>query len=261
MGSRAGRRPAWRVAGMRMLRRLMSAARRAAAGPRYHIGLRSPDPFPPPCPPRIPPSSTTLWPPRRPPGEALTIAPGIAWLRMPLPFALDHINLWLLEDGDGLDAGRHAAIGDATTRALWERHFADDPARQARSSASIATHCHPDHLGNAAWLAERFGCRGDDDARRVPGRARDHSTSARRTARSTPARCSGCHGMAGGGRRRARGARQSLPARRARAPPRRSSACIDGDDVVVGGERWRVDRRATATRPSTRRCSRRRTTC
>jgi len=76
---------------------------------------------------------------------------------MPLPFALDHINLWILEDGDAVtlvDTG----YGNDETRALWERHFADT--LQARRIARVvATHCHPDHLGNAAWIAERFGCR------------------------------------------------------------------------------------------------------
>ncbi len=57
------------------------------------------------------------------PGEAIEIAPRILWLRMPLPFALDHINLWLLADDDGttlVDCG----FGDVATRALWERHLA-----------------------------------------------------------------------------------------------------------------------------------------
>ncbi len=52
------------------------------------------------------------------------MAPGIRWLRMPLPFALDHINLWLLEEDEDftlVDCG----YGDAPTRALWERHFAE----------------------------------------------------------------------------------------------------------------------------------------
>src|SRR5205814_10272192 len=58
-----------------------------------------------------------------PPGEVIEVAPGILWLRMPLPFALDHINLWLVRDGAGwtsVDCG----IGSDATRALWERHFA-----------------------------------------------------------------------------------------------------------------------------------------
>ncbi|MEO8305241.1 MAG: MBL fold metallo-hydrolase [Betaproteobacteria bacterium] len=88
------------------------------------------------------------------PGEAIEIAPRILWLRMPLPFALDHINLWLLVDDDGttlVDCG----FGDAATRALWERHFTTTlESRPIRRI--IATHYHPDHLGNGAWLSERF---------------------------------------------------------------------------------------------------------
>jgi glyoxylase-like metal-dependent hydrolase (beta-lactamase superfamily II) len=88
-------------------------------------------------------------------GETLAIAPRIRWLRMPLPFALDHINLWLLEDdGDGatlVDCG----YGDAATRDLWERHFATKLASRPIRRI-VATHSHPDHVGNAAWLARRF---------------------------------------------------------------------------------------------------------
>jgi glyoxylase-like metal-dependent hydrolase (beta-lactamase superfamily II) len=91
------------------------------------------------------------------PGVACAVAPGIRWLRMPLPFALDHINLWLLADGDDVtlvDTG----YADAATRELWERHFAQTLAAGSIARV-VATHCHPDHLGNAAWIAERFGCR------------------------------------------------------------------------------------------------------
>jgi glyoxylase-like metal-dependent hydrolase (beta-lactamase superfamily II) len=90
------------------------------------------------------------------PGAALQVAPGILWLRMPLPFALDHINLWLLAEDDGyalVDCG----YGDAATRALWERHF-ETTLRNRPLARIVATHCHPDHLGNATWLAGRFGC-------------------------------------------------------------------------------------------------------
>jgi glyoxylase-like metal-dependent hydrolase (beta-lactamase superfamily II) len=89
------------------------------------------------------------------PGEAVEIAPGLLWLRMPLPFALDHINLWLMAEPGGfalVDCG----YGDSTTRELWERHFAAGQGGRPILRI-IATHCHPDHVGNAAWLAARFG--------------------------------------------------------------------------------------------------------
>ncbi len=91
-----------------------------------------------------------------PPGGTSEVAPGVLWLRMPLPFALDHVNLWLIREGDGfalVDCG----YGDAVTRGHWATQFetslAGAPIRRI-----IATHCHPDHLGNAEWLAAHFGC-------------------------------------------------------------------------------------------------------
>jgi glyoxylase-like metal-dependent hydrolase (beta-lactamase superfamily II) len=89
------------------------------------------------------------------PGTAREVAPGVHWLRMPLPFALNHINLWLLEDEGGwtmVDTG----LGDAPTRALWECIFpgvlAGKPVRRV-----LVTHYHPDHTGNAGWLCARTG--------------------------------------------------------------------------------------------------------
>jgi len=91
-----------------------------------------------------------------PPGTTIDVAPGVKWLRMPLPFALDHINLWLLAANNGwtaIDCG----YGDTATRALWEHHFSDTLAGEPIGHV-IATHYHPDHLGNAAWLAARWSC-------------------------------------------------------------------------------------------------------
>jgi glyoxylase-like metal-dependent hydrolase (beta-lactamase superfamily II) len=88
------------------------------------------------------------------PGAALSLAPGIHWLRMPLPFALDHINLWLIEEGAGwtlVDTG----LGNRATRDLWKSSF--DTALAGRPIQRIVvTHYHPDHAGNASWLGERF---------------------------------------------------------------------------------------------------------
>jgi glyoxylase-like metal-dependent hydrolase (beta-lactamase superfamily II) len=90
------------------------------------------------------------------PGTTVEVAPGIRWLRMPLPFALDHINLWLLEDDGGwtiVDTG--FGRGDET-RNLWLKVFeatlGGRPVRRV-----IVTHFHPDHMGLAGWLCERFG--------------------------------------------------------------------------------------------------------
>ena len=91
------------------------------------------------------------------PGEVHDIAPGVRWLRMGLPFALDHINLWLLDDGEGwtiVDCG----ITNDATKAAWEQVFA--AALQGKPvTRVIATHMHPDHLGLAHWLTERWQCR------------------------------------------------------------------------------------------------------
>ncbi len=102
--------------------------------------------------------STLEFPFSAPPcgGATKEVAPGVLWLRMPLPFALDHINLWLLADGEGwtqVDTG----YGDGPTRALWHSHFATTLAARPITRV-IATHYHPDHLGNAAWLCQRFAC-------------------------------------------------------------------------------------------------------
>ena len=88
------------------------------------------------------------------PGGLREIVPGVHWLRMPLPMALDHINLYLLEDTDGwwiVDTG----IAIDPTQALWEKVFTDCLAGKP-VKAVVSTHYHPDHTGMAGWLCERF---------------------------------------------------------------------------------------------------------
>jgi len=93
------------------------------------------------------------------PGSTLEVAPGVRWLRMKLPFALDHINLWLLRDRDA--GGREGwtivdcGIDDAATRASWERVFADE-LQGLPVLRVLVTHMHPDHMGLAHWLCERW---------------------------------------------------------------------------------------------------------
>ena len=94
-------------------------------------------------------------------GTSLELAPGLRWLRLPLPFALDHINLWLLEDGEGrtiVDCG----IANDPSRNLWEQVFAAGAGQGAGSrdfhaTRVLVTHFHPDHAGLAHWLCQRFG--------------------------------------------------------------------------------------------------------
>jgi glyoxylase-like metal-dependent hydrolase (beta-lactamase superfamily II) len=89
------------------------------------------------------------------PGRAEAVAPGIWWLRMRLPFALNHINLWLLEDCGGwvvVDTG----YALAETREAWERIFAEHLAGRPITRI-IVTHFHPDHMGLASWLVDRWG--------------------------------------------------------------------------------------------------------
>jgi glyoxylase-like metal-dependent hydrolase (beta-lactamase superfamily II) len=89
------------------------------------------------------------------PGEAIEIRPGVLWARFPLPFRLDHVNVYLIEDGDGL-ALVDAGIDNPLSRAAWEALLAG-PLLGRRLTRVIATHFHPDHVGLAGWLCERFG--------------------------------------------------------------------------------------------------------
>lgn len=87
------------------------------------------------------------------PGATLEIAPGVHWIRMPLPFALDHINLWLLDEGDGwtiVDTGLNLDRIKQHWESVLATHCADKPVKRI-----LVTHCHPDHMGLADWLERK----------------------------------------------------------------------------------------------------------
>jgi glyoxylase-like metal-dependent hydrolase (beta-lactamase superfamily II) len=94
------------------------------------------------------------------------LADGIGWTRSPVPGSLNHINLWLLDD-DG-DPGSESGAGGiaivdtgldiAPAREAWDSLFAG-PLAGRTATRVLCTHYHPDHLGLAGWLTERFGVR------------------------------------------------------------------------------------------------------
>jgi glyoxylase-like metal-dependent hydrolase (beta-lactamase superfamily II) len=87
-------------------------------------------------------------------GEAIPVADGILWIRMPLPFILDHINLWAIDEGDAwtlVDTG----VKMPNLKRAWEKLLAG-PLAAKPVRRIIATHMHPDHVGLAGWLCPKL---------------------------------------------------------------------------------------------------------
>ncbi|HEV2551192.1 MAG TPA: MBL fold metallo-hydrolase [Stellaceae bacterium] len=171
------------------------------------------------------------------PATAQEIAPGVRWLRMPLPFALDHINLWLIADGAGwaiVDSGIHSA----ETKALWEQIFATGLDGKPVTRL-ICTHYHPDHVGLAGWLTERLGIElWMTDTEWRFGHERSHAIA------------DGIHpsvaemyrqaGLAEQTRATLGIARGSHYRSRVLPLPDRHRTLSDGMDLLLGGRTWRV---------------------
>lgn len=88
-------------------------------------------------------------------GEAIEVAPGILWMRLPLPMKLDHVNIYALDDGDGwtvVDSGFHSKRGEAIWETLLTGPLAGKPVHRI-----VVTHHHPDHIGMAGWLKSTLG--------------------------------------------------------------------------------------------------------
>ena len=167
-------------------------------------------------------------------GERIEVAPGVFWLRMPLPFQLDHINLWLLRDGEGwtiVDTGFPAdAVREAWTAIL---EALDGPVKRL-----IVTHFHPDHLGLAAWLMEQTGAPlwmtsgefltahvvwneiGGHGARYMVEQFRQHGLDAERLAKFA---------------QRGSGYRKAVP-----SLPEYYHRLKAGDAVAVDGQKWQI---------------------
>jgi len=90
------------------------------------------------------------------PTEVVEVMPGVLWARLKLPFRLNHVNIYLLADGDGwamVDSG----FGNEESIAAWTALF-EGPLAHVKITRLIVTHSHPDHVGLAGWIVERFNC-------------------------------------------------------------------------------------------------------
>jgi glyoxylase-like metal-dependent hydrolase (beta-lactamase superfamily II) len=90
------------------------------------------------------------------PGEATEVADGVWWIRMPMGGRLDHINVWLLRDGDGwtiVDTGIFSESVKTHWQSVWDKYLGGNPITRV-----IATHLHTDHTGLAGWITAQWGC-------------------------------------------------------------------------------------------------------
>jgi glyoxylase-like metal-dependent hydrolase (beta-lactamase superfamily II) len=170
------------------------------------------------------------------PGTTVPIVPGVHWLRMPLPFALSHINLWLLE---GLDSWNivDTGVSNKDTRVVWQRIFTD-VTRQAPIERVFVTHMHPDHAGSAGWLCDELGaelwmsreeyflCRilTADTGRETPAAGKDFYHAAGFPPQSMD-RYKEMFGMFG---------------RLVSPLPQSYMRLQDGDDIEIGADKWTV---------------------
>ncbi|HSV17735.1 MAG TPA: MBL fold metallo-hydrolase [Casimicrobiaceae bacterium] len=96
-------------------------------------------------------------------GQQKEIVEGVLWIRMPMPFALDHVNLWAMRDVDGDQAPAwtlmDTGLQTLETATAWRALFADGAQLgTGRVKRVLVTHMHPDHVGMAGWITGKFGC-------------------------------------------------------------------------------------------------------
>jgi glyoxylase-like metal-dependent hydrolase (beta-lactamase superfamily II) len=168
--------------------------------------------------------------------EPVEIVPGLFGLRFALPFALDHVNLWLLADGGRwtlIDAG----LADERTRERWQARlstsFFDRPIGRL-----IATHFHPDHMGLASWLCKRTGAElWTSRTDWLMGRMLAQDTS---EGFVEAGRCFDRRAGLSEAQIAERAARGNLYRRRAEPPPAAYRRLRQGDRLAIDGAEWQV---------------------
>lgn len=170
------------------------------------------------------------------PGTLREVAEGVHWLRMRLPFALDHINLWLLRDGESWTAV-DTGLSNDETRENWQRVLGSSEISDSLSRI-IVTHYHPDHMGNAGWLTRRlnipmwtseseylsahtnFSDVAGNNAQAVAQLFKEHGLDATRVAAIAD---------------RGNGYRRIIS-----EPPQHYVRLLDGDEIAIGANNWQV---------------------
>jgi glyoxylase-like metal-dependent hydrolase (beta-lactamase superfamily II) len=178
-------------------------------------------------------------------GATLEVAPGVRWIRMGLPFALDHINLWLLRDT--LDGREGWTVVDCCVtrdeaKAHWEQIFATQleglPVLRV-----IVTHMHPDHIGLAHWLCERWST--PEHPCRLWVSATDYYMARINSQGETSfggdgaARFFASHGLTDSDSLAKVRARTGYYASMVPAVPDHFRRLMDGETVAIGGHGWR----------------------
>ena len=176
------------------------------------------------------------WAPQ--PAKPFEVSDGVFWLRMPIPISLDHINLWLLKDGDGwviVDSG----VDHESCKAVWNTVF-DEFLAEEQVNKVIVTHFHMDHIGLASWLALRCSCpiymtRGEF--------GHYHEIISRDNDRNNDTVLKFFHSLGFDGRTRdaiAEFFKNDDKPQEARVQPEQISYLQEGDQLAIGGKQWEV---------------------
>jgi len=175
------------------------------------------------------------------PGATFEVAPGVRWVRMVLPFALNHINLWLLRDEiDGRQGWTivDCCIARDESRAQWEQIFANE-LQGLPVLRVIVTHMHPDHIGLADWLCGRWNAplwisSTDYQTARVLCGMGDSAAGGEEAASFFAA-----HGLVDEEAVAKIRARTSYYSNMVPAVPKNFVRMMEGDIVTIGGRAWR----------------------